>query len=191
MLLSKLHIQGFRNFRDATIVFSQKSLVIGSNDIGKSNLLYALRILFDRSISENDLELRESDFFAYAESNRIQITAYICEISEGCILSKMREHVSDDGCLVIRYIAERNAQAKKVTYQFWIGESEFELTPSESRIYLRVLNLRYMGSRRDLATYIRQERKNLLQEARTRRSESEIAQDSEALRAIEESVMRP
>lgn len=34
-----------------------------SNDIGKSNLLYTLRILLDESLSEADLEPADSDFF--------------------------------------------------------------------------------------------------------------------------------
>ena len=48
MQLSLIKIKGFRNFSDATINFSDKTLIIGANDIGKSNLLYALRLIFDR-----------------------------------------------------------------------------------------------------------------------------------------------
>lgn len=65
MLLEKIHIKGFRNFDDTEISFHKKTLIIGANDVGKTNLLYALRLLFDKSISEHDLELKESDFNAY------------------------------------------------------------------------------------------------------------------------------
>ena len=57
MRLEKLRIKGFRNFNDAEVVFQEKSLIIGANDVGKTNLLYALRLLFDKTISEHDLEL--------------------------------------------------------------------------------------------------------------------------------------
>ncbi len=62
MRINWIHIKGFRNYVDEKIHFSQKTLIIGANDVGKSNLIYALRLLFDRSISERDLELTDSDY---------------------------------------------------------------------------------------------------------------------------------
>ena len=50
MRIEKIHIKGFRNFEDEEIFFQPKTLIIGANDVGKTNLLYALRILFDKSI---------------------------------------------------------------------------------------------------------------------------------------------
>lgn len=68
MKIEKVHIKGFRNFEDEEIVFQPKTLIIGANDVGKTNLLYALRILFDKSISEHDLELNDSDYNAYSNA---------------------------------------------------------------------------------------------------------------------------
>jgi len=59
MKVNWIHIKGFRNFVDEEIHFSNKTLIIGANDVGKSNLLYAMRLLFDRSISDRDLELTD------------------------------------------------------------------------------------------------------------------------------------
>ena len=56
MRLEKLRIKGFRNFNDTEIVYQEKSLIIGANDVGKTNLIYALRLLFDQTLSERDLE---------------------------------------------------------------------------------------------------------------------------------------
>ena len=42
MRLEKLRIKGFRNFNDTEIVFQEKSLIIGANDVGKTNLIYAI-----------------------------------------------------------------------------------------------------------------------------------------------------
>ena len=56
MRLEKLRIKGFCNFNDTEIVFQEKSLIIGANDVGKTNLIYALRLLFDKTLSERDLE---------------------------------------------------------------------------------------------------------------------------------------
>lgn len=54
MRLEKVRIKGFRNFDDTEVIFQKKTLIIGANDVGKSNLLYALRILFDKTIASVD-----------------------------------------------------------------------------------------------------------------------------------------
>ena len=41
MRIEKIHIKGFRNFEDEEIFFQPKTLIIGANDVGKTNLLYA------------------------------------------------------------------------------------------------------------------------------------------------------
>jgi AAA15 family ATPase/GTPase len=38
------------------LLISMKNLIIGANDVGKTNLLYAIRLLLDKSLSELDLE---------------------------------------------------------------------------------------------------------------------------------------
>lgn len=52
LYISHASIKGFRNFKDSEINLNEKTLVIGANDIGKSNLIYALRILLDKKLSE-------------------------------------------------------------------------------------------------------------------------------------------
>ena len=76
MRLEKVRIKGFRNFDDTEVIFQKKTLIIGANDVGKSNLLYALRILFDKTISEHDLELTESDYNAYSGTDTIEASVY-------------------------------------------------------------------------------------------------------------------
>ena len=60
MKIAWVRIEGFRNYDNETINLESKTLIIGSNDVGKTNLIYALRILFDKSISDSDLELSDS-----------------------------------------------------------------------------------------------------------------------------------
>lgn len=55
MLIKSLILNGYRNFKDTRINFTEKSLIIGSNDIGKSNLLHALRLLLDKTLSDADM----------------------------------------------------------------------------------------------------------------------------------------
>jgi putative ATP-dependent endonuclease of OLD family len=72
MLITQVKLEGFRNFKNATINLTKKSLIIGSNEIGKSNLLHALRILLDRTLSLADVEPQDSDFYVYEDTNEIR-----------------------------------------------------------------------------------------------------------------------
>ena len=39
MQLKTLYIKGFRNFKEVTVNFNEHSLMIGANDVGKTNLI--------------------------------------------------------------------------------------------------------------------------------------------------------
>jgi putative ATP-dependent endonuclease of OLD family len=71
MRLKQLKIQNFRNFSDITIDISNKNLIFGMNDVGKSNMMHALRMLFDSRIRNQ--EILDSDFHVYNTSAEIVI----------------------------------------------------------------------------------------------------------------------
>lgn len=58
--IKKVKIKNFRNFEDIEFITSKKNIIIGINDVGKTNLLYALRVVFDKNIRGK--ELLASDF---------------------------------------------------------------------------------------------------------------------------------
>jgi putative ATP-dependent endonuclease of the OLD family len=179
MRISRVRLKGFRNFKNAVINFSQKSLIIGCNDIGKSNLLYALRIILDRSLSEVDIEARDSDFYVHEQTNEIEIVVEFEDIQENCVLARLGGKCSDDGKTVIVYRVVRDVATKRIeSPQFLAGKSIDFLEPIMGRsLYLKVMNLKYIGSKRDLVAFVRRERRNLLQDARQRRTENEITND--------------
>ncbi|MDR1611090.1 MAG: AAA family ATPase [Candidatus Symbiothrix sp.] len=62
MYISKLSIRNYRNFRNVSLAFQKGvNTIIGENGSGKTNLLYALRLLIDDSLPRN-VRLYESDF---------------------------------------------------------------------------------------------------------------------------------
>ena len=144
MRLKRLYIKGFRNFKEVTVNFNEHSLMIGANDVGKTNMIYALRLLLDRSFSDYDYELVESDFFAYEETHEIVIRAYFDSITEGCIIARLPGKISDDGKLVLQYTAVLNNG--KVEYQFFCGKSDTDddLNEIDSPFYRKYLNLKYI-----------------------------------------------
>ena len=185
MHIDKVRLKGYRNFKNTTVHLTEKSLMIGSNDVGKTNFLYALRILLDRNLSDLDVEPKDSDFFVYENTNKLEISIEFQGVKEDCVLSKLKEHVSATGNLVLAYRAQRNPSSKRIVHGFWVGPDRNNLTEIDNRFYLKVLNLKFIASKRDLFAYIRQERRYLLQEAKEKRSEQETEKDSDILLEIE------
>ena len=63
MHLSRVKIKNFRNFSLLDIQLSGNVIVVGENRVGKSNLLYALRLVLDASLPESARQLSISDFW--------------------------------------------------------------------------------------------------------------------------------
>lgn len=187
MHISKVYIEGFRNFKCANINFNEKSLVIGANDVGKSNLVYSMRLLLDKKISEADLEPKDSDFYIHNKTDNIFILLKFINVTEDCVLGKIGNYVSEDGELFLAYKGMRKETGEK-DYQLLIGHTETDLQEIESRYYLRVLNMDYIESSRELFSYIKKEKKNLLLEAKKQRLEEVTENDEKITRKIEKSI---
>jgi putative ATP-dependent endonuclease of OLD family len=63
MRISRIQIANFRNFAALDLHLSENAVVVGENKVGKSNLLYAIRLVLDPSLSDSARELRAEDFW--------------------------------------------------------------------------------------------------------------------------------
>ena len=188
MIIKTLYIKGFRNFKEVTVNFNEHSLIIGANDVGKTNLIYALRILLDRSFSDYDYELAESDFFAYEDTHEIIIRAFFEDITEECVIARLPGKISDDGKMVLQYAATINNG--KVEYQFFCGKSDSveDLKEIDSPFYRKYLNLKYISSRREFWSYINKTKKELLLQAKGSRTEEVVKADDVLYDEIEQKL---
>jgi len=195
MKLKTVHISGFRNYKDEIINLEKQTLIIGANDVGKTNLIYAIRLLLDRSFNEYAFELKETDFYAYEEINEVCITLYFEDLIEDCIVARLGKYISDDGKMVLRYVAKRNNN--KSQYQFWIGRSDSkeDLIECDGPIFRKYLNIKYIGGKRDLWNYIIKSKNDLLEQAKEQRTtEIEEADDKlyaeigERLKFVDENI---
>lgn len=75
MKFEMIQIRNFRNFKDIKIKLSNKNVFFGMNDVGKTNFLFALRFVFDKSIRKNGFS--NSDFYNKDTSNPIEIIVKI------------------------------------------------------------------------------------------------------------------
>lgn len=182
MRIDKIRIKGFRNFNDEEIVFQPKTLIIGANDVGKTNLLYALRLLFDKTINEHDLELTDSDYNAYSGTDEIEITVTICDITEDCLLSAFVGSVKD-GITVIRY-----SNTKRGSYQIFMGFSEETLNASSGRQYIKRLNMQCVDTNRDLFSFLKRERNKMLDLAKEKRTPKAEQEDETKTIAIQSNL---
>lgn len=63
MFLSRIQIQNFRNFHDLDVHLGPTNVIVGENSVGKSNLVFALRLIMDPELPESSRRLREEDFW--------------------------------------------------------------------------------------------------------------------------------
>lgn len=63
MRISRIYIKNFRNFAKLDVGLGEHAVVVGENKIGKSNLLFALRLVLDPSLPDSTRKLREEDFW--------------------------------------------------------------------------------------------------------------------------------
>jgi putative ATP-dependent endonuclease of OLD family len=65
MYLSRIPIDNFRNFSNFNVALSGNVVIVGENRVGKSNLLYAIRLLFDPTLPDGDQQLRRVPHAAF------------------------------------------------------------------------------------------------------------------------------
>jgi putative ATP-dependent endonuclease of OLD family len=185
--IEKLEITNFRNFESATVFFKDSTLVIGANDIGKTNLMFALRLLLDKSLSERDIEPSETDFHIKSDGSQasgFSILIQFSDVQEEAVLSVLRGYVSDDSRTVFKLTASK----ENLDYKLYAGSDETELEEISSRFYLKYINLRYIRSQRDLQKFIDIEKKHLLKISQTDRDDAETETDNKQLDRIGKSL---
>ncbi|WP_276133068.1 ATP-dependent nuclease [Polluticoccus soli] len=184
MKLATVELTGFRNFKSSVINFQEKSLVIGANDVGKTNLIWAIRLLLDKGLTEYDIEPRDSDFYAYEETNNFTIKLRFTEVTEDCVVSKLKGQISDQDELLLVFEGVRDPVTKAKKYRLLAGPSDAGLEEIQERFYRKVLNLRYISCRRDFHSYINKEKHNLLYQAKENRTEEQAADDNRLIGEI-------
>src|SRR5262245_58326680 len=63
MKLTRIQIENFRNFHKIDVALDGNIVLVGENSVGKSNLLYALRLIFDPTLPDSARQLNSGDFW--------------------------------------------------------------------------------------------------------------------------------
>src|SRR5581483_10906224 len=63
MHINRIEIINFRNFQHLELHLSENAVIVGENKIGKSSLIYALRLVLDPRLPDSERQLRLDDFW--------------------------------------------------------------------------------------------------------------------------------
>lgn len=118
--ICRVQIKNFRNFRSVDFRLNKRQVVIGENGVGKSNLLRALQLILDPTLSEKDRTLEESDFWAGLDApmengEEIEISIYLSDYEDN--LDLLAQLV--DATVIL----DSGQEALKLTYRFYPDEN--------------------------------------------------------------------
>lgn len=119
MYISKLNIENFRNLQKATIELNfGLNIIIGHNNSGKTNLLKALQLLFDRDLRwKPTIDDFNKDYVDFKGPPRIKITATISE----------HKDLADDKNVVYDWLVkEAPLYEAQLTYVFFLPAKHLE-----------------------------------------------------------------
>lgn len=129
MKFNSVTIKNFRNFEDISIDLTNKNVLFGMNDVGKTNFLYALRFIFDKEIRKQNFN--DTDYYKKNVFNPIEIIISI-DISdtEDADSQKLRAKLkgailSDQNIVYIKVKADYNKKEMiGVPVLYWGGDIE-------------------------------------------------------------------
>ncbi|NGX08679.1 AAA family ATPase [Mycobacteroides franklinii] len=206
MQITRLTIKNFRNLADVDVELIPGTVVVGENRAGKSNLIHALRLVLDTSMSFADLQLSRDDFWDGLSDGSPDWNPMVA----GCIIEVSIEvNKFDTDPRLIAALADALLPSEplqaRLTYRFgpvdtggevllpgavpqyrgqvWGGpEGNENPIPSRIRSYIYLHSL---GALRDVESDIRNWQRSPLRRLLEAASES---LDEEALREVKESL---
>ncbi len=125
MFISKIKIQGYRNFKNHEILFNEGiNVIIGHNNAGKSNLLRALSLVINPQAIR---KLSIYDFYQNIPLSELQETPPSVTISL-CIEQSKGEFEGEDDLATVRTFLTRleAPYEAKLTYKFFLHEDKIE-----------------------------------------------------------------
>lgn len=173
LFISRVKIKNYRNFKNVDVQLGHKQIIIGENNVGKTNFLKALQLILDPTLSDEDRMLQEADFNdtlvdPMENKEEIVVEIYIDNYSNNkTILTVFQDATvkGEEGKEVLKlsyrffpYVDD----AGNIEYQYNIfkGNDETKKFGSYERKYL---NLKVIKALRDVESEIRNSRTSPIQ----------------------------
>ncbi|MEL0629959.1 ATP-dependent nuclease [Psychromonas aquatilis] len=110
--ISRVKIENFRNFQNFEINTNRNMVIVGENKVGKSNFLFALRLILDPSLSELERFLDIDDFWDGLGVNKIGSTIKVSIDIDNINSSETMLSVLADGLVNVA------THTARITYEF-------------------------------------------------------------------------
>lgn len=173
LFISRVKIKNYRNFKNIDVRLEHKQIIIGENNVGKTNFLKALQLILDPTLSDEDRMLEESDFNdtlvnPMENKEEIVIEVYIENYSNNkTILTVFQDATVKN---------EKGKEVLKLTYRFFpyiddAGNIEYQYnifkgndeTKKFGSYERKYLNLKVIKALRDVESEIRNSRTSPIQ----------------------------
>ena len=122
MYISKIVIENYRNFFNETIEFTEGlNVILGHNNSGKTNLIKALQLVFDRNNRENpSIDDFNKEYKDFSKPPSIKITAHIIESEQS------KESEDDKNVIYDWLIKESPKYEAQITFSFFLPHKHWE-----------------------------------------------------------------
>jgi AAA ATPase domain len=102
MRIARIQIQNFRNFKLLDIPVGEHAVIVGENCVGKSNLIFALRLILDPTLPDSVRKLRLEDFWdglprPLTKDDRIEISVDLAAFEDNEDLLAILSDLGTDG----------------------------------------------------------------------------------------------
>ena len=148
--ISRVQIKNFRNFVDTDVTLTHKQVIVGENNVGKTNFIRAIQLILDKDFSDNDRQLVESDFHdgiddPLGNGTEIVITIQIqgYEHNQKLVAQLTDAVISTDPPtlqITYRFYPNRDENENIINYNYVIykGKNENNRFTNEDRSYLNI-----------------------------------------------------
>ena len=173
LFISRVVIKNFRNFKNVDVCLGHKQIIIGENNVGKTNFLRALQLVLDPTLSDEDRMLQESDFNDFIKNpmenkEEILIEIYIDNYDQNkTILAVFQDAtvMTEDGKEVLKFTYRffpyiNEGGVAEYQYNIYKGNDETKKFDSYERKYL---NIKVVKALRDVEGEMRNSRTSPIQ----------------------------
>ncbi len=173
LYISRVVIKNFRNFRFVDVKLGHKQVIIGENNVGKTNFLRALQLILDPTLSDEDRMLQETDFNDSIDKpmenmEEIIIEIYIDNFEQNKTILTVFQDASvktDEGKEILKFTYRffpyiNDAGSIEYQYNIYKGNDETKKFGSYERKYL---NIKVIKALRDVEGEIRNSRTSPIQ----------------------------
>lgn len=144
LYISRVVIKNYRNFKDLDVDLQHNSVIVGENNIGKTNFIRALQLILDPTLSDEDRMLSESDFNDSLKNPMDNNQEILIQI----YISNYRSNVAIMTVLSDATVLDTNGnETLLLCYKFFPHVNEFGKKEYQYEVYMKDDLSRKFGSR--------------------------------------------